>query len=352
MTLKTVVDWVTDTNSFFLLGAGCSLCAKKPLIDDLTKIVATTVSDAGKKLLEDLVGTNNRPATVEDLISHLLQLEKLLSTRKNFGECGWTVESIRKEVVKIQGAILNALGSEWEHSDSHGKFLRRLGAQKRRSTLDVFLLNYDTVLEATLEALQYHYTDGFRGSENAYFDAGLYDSESIEGILFRIYKLHGSINWVRDSNGYVRRRPVKSLGESPRVVVYPAEQKYLQTQFGVYETLLGLFRRRMRESRPNNNLIVMGYSFNDEHINHAIEDSVRTEGSNTTLYAFIGPEKDVAAQCNRLKETANRCDHRFNAIVGNEAFIGPALTEIEWNEVKAKELWKFENLASLLAGGK
>ncbi len=61
----------------------------------------------------------------------------------------------------------------------------------------------------------------------------------------RIYKLHGSVNWLTDDDT-VRRRPGYSLGSASRAVVYPAEQKYFQTQYGIYEVLMRRFRDRLR----------------------------------------------------------------------------------------------------------
>jgi hypothetical protein len=165
-----------------------------------------------------------------------------------------------------------------------------------------------------------------------------------------VYKLHGSANWVRDVDGTVRRRPLSPLDTHDRVVVYPAEQKYVQTQYGVYETLLRCFRERLRESKPNIKLVVLGYSFRDEHVNIAIEDSIRDEKSNLTVYAFLGPEADPVAQERRLRELADRCNDRFNALVGQHTFIGPGLEKEEWEVMKPLDLWKFENLVGALAG--
>jgi hypothetical protein len=208
------------------------------------------------------------------------------------------------------------------------------------------------VVEASLEDLKFPSIDGFRGAENAYFDAAVYDEPPGAGVSFRVYKLHGSVNWVRDVDGTVRRKPWDTSEKRECVVVYPAEQKYVQTQYGAYETLLGLFRRRLREPRANNKLVVLGYSFRDEHINVAIEDSIRDEKSNLTVYAFFGPEEDPVAQESRLRELADRCRGRFNALVGQRAFIGPGLEKEEWETVKFLDLWKFENLVEVLIGEK
>ncbi len=166
-----------------------------------------------------------------------------------------------------------------------------------------------------------------------------------------MFKLHGSINWIRDEDETVRRRPAVAVENRRRAVVYPAEQKYVQTQYGVYETLLSLFRDRLREGRPNNKLVVIGYSFSDEHINVAIEDSILADGSNLTVYGFVGPEESKEEQGKRLKEMAARCDDRFNVFIGQHAYISSSIEPYEWETIKELDLWKFENLVNLMVGG-
>lgn len=346
-----MIDWITDSNTCFLIGAGCSKCAGKPLIAELTEAVKESLSEPAKGILNDLRGSHNRPATVEDLINHLLQIQKLISSRKSKTEQEWTLDKITEEITKIQNAIVNAIGTEWKSSEVHKNFILRLTGQKTRPTCDIFSINYDTIIEASLEDLKLPYTDGFRGSENAFFDPSLYDQMAEDGTLFRLFKLHGSINWFRDSDETVRRRSANMIEDRRRAVIYPAEQKYIQTQYGIYEVLLSRFRSRLREERPNNKLVVLGYSFSDEHINLAIEDSILSLGSNLTVFAFIGPEKDKKSQARKYSEIAERCDNRFNVFIGEDICIGSAFQTEEFDEIKTLGLWKFENLVELSVGG-
>jgi len=265
---------------------------------------------------------------------------------------GWTADEVLKEVAGIRKAIVRGIGTEWVLSDTHARFFARIATQRGRRHCDLFSLNYDTIIEATLEHLCLPHVDGFRGAENAYFDPAMFETAGQSSPIFRVHKLHGSINWTRDKDQMVRRRPAKGMEDSDRLVIYPCEQKATEAQYGVYELLLDRFRDRLRDPRPNNKLIVIGYSFNDEHINVAIEDSLRTPGSNLTVHAFLGPEADTASQTQRIRAIAERCDNRFNAAMGSDTFIGAALTEDEWDKMKARDLWKYENLVDLVVGGK
>jgi len=317
---------------------------------ELTNKVKKALKDS-KAIIENLYGAYARSATVEDLINYLLRLRKLISCQKNPNYEGWTIEKIDDEVAVIQSEIIRAIGTEWRGSETHRQFLMRLADNPSRKTCDIFCLNYDTVIEASLEELRLPYTDGFRGAENAYFDPSLYGQIPGNGPYFRVFKLHGSVNWIRDADETVRRRPAMAVEDRRRAVVYPAEQKYVQTQYGVYETLLSLFRDRLREDRPNNKLVVIGYSFSDEHINVAIEDSILADGSNLTVYGFVGPEENKEEQEKRLREMAARCDDRFNVFIGQHAYISSSIEPDEWETIKELDLWKFENLVNLMVGG-
>lgn len=208
-------------------------------------------------------------------------------------------------------------------------------------------------LEASLDELRVPYVDGFRGSNRARFDSKTFD-KSGTAVAYRIYKLHGSINWTRDDGGHVRRgRNANKDATDETVVVYPSEQKYLQTQYGIYETLIGRFRNRLRNSGVKNCLVVLGYSFNDKHINEAICDAVNSRNSNLTVIAFVGPEIDRAKQNERLGAFSERCDHRFSAFVGSGEtghFVGHALDHEAATAVLDAELWRFEALVDFIAG--
>ena len=351
MPKQTVIEWITDPNTCFLLGAGASACASKPLIAGLTTKVRADICAETTTLLDSLDRVYGRDPTVEDLINQLQHLEKLLSGRKSKVDGYWTAATIATAIDAIQQSIVKHVGIAWTPSAVHGKFLQRLSLQRARTQCDVFTLNYDTLIEATLENACIPYIDGFWGAEAAYFDDRLYEREQDGKFRVRLHKLHGSINWIRTpGDGTVRRHPCAAIKGGDRVVIYPAEQKYYLTQYGVYELLITRFRARLRQPIANNKLVVIGYSFNDDHINEAILDSANAVGSNLSVLAFVGPETDQDAQAARLQKLCNRCGARFNMAVGTHSFIGAALNASEWTALKSKDLWKFENLTDLIAG--
>ncbi len=350
---EQITEWLTGNDTCFLLGAGCSMCAAKPLIGKLTENV---LQDADAKLKEhfgSLKTSGDRPATIEDLINYLVRYRDILDTITSVDGHSLSIAEIDGWLTDIKKKIVAEVADDWEAGSYHERFLLRLRGPRDRGPRDIFSLNYDTLLEASLDSLRLPYADGFRGTNRGWFAAGTFD-EAGAGIAYRIFKLHGSINWTRDADGHVRRgRNANEDAADEPIVVYPSEQKYLQTQFGVYETLIGRFRNRLRVAGVNNCLIVLGYSFNDEHINEAISDAVNANQSNLTVIAFVGPEQDRTKQDERLTAFSERCDSRFNAFVSDDQtgkFIGHALDADAATDVLKAQLWKFENLVDFIAG--
>ena len=320
------------------------------------ELTAKVIEGADARLVEqfdNLKPVGDRPATVEDLINFLVRYKEILRSVTNADSHAISAHEIDEWLSFIKRKIVEEVTDEWIPSTNHRQFLLRMSGQPGRGPRDLFTLNYDTVLEATLDDLRLSYIDGFRGTNRAWFDPDTFD-DAEGGAAYRLFKLHGSINWTRDRGGHVRRgRNTNENAAKDPVVVYPSEQKYLQTQFGVYETLMGRFRSRLRASSANNCLVALGYSFHDAHINEAICDAITSRGNNLTVISFVGPEQDQKRQNIRLAEFAERCDARFNAFVGSGEtghFIGHALESDAVKTVLSANLWQFENLVKFVAG--
>ena len=344
---EQITELLTGIDTCFLLGAGCSVCAGKPMLGKLTEDVLKKADKNLKAQFDSLKVAGDRAPTIEDLINYLVRYHEILGTIKDTSDHGISIQDIDNWLAYIKEKIVESVADNWKPSAYHKRFLQRMSGHSQQRPRDLFSLNYDTLLEASLDELRLSYVDGFRGTNRAWFDPETFDET---GAAYRIFKLHGSINWTRDSSRYVRRG--HNAPDEP-VVVYPSEQKYQQTQHGVYENLIGRFRNRLRETEVNNCVVVLGYSFNDEHINNAICDSVLSRGSNLTVIAFIGPDTDRNRQNEKFESFAERCDERFNAFIGNSTtsrFIGNVIDPESVNEVLETELWKFENLVDFVAG--
>lgn len=344
---EKVTDWFTSAGACFLLGAGCSKCVGKPLIQELTKQVLCKADEKLKEQFDNLKLPRNRSRTIEDLMNYLMRYREVLSSIKNVDDHSLKIEDINAWLDYVKDEIVAKVGDDWERSEVHEKFLRRLCATEPKQVRDIFCLNYDTILEASLDHIRQPYIDGFRGTVRGWFDAGVFDESEAK---FKIFKLHGSVSWVYD-DGCVRRRTGK---DGSPVVVYPSGDKHIQTQYGVYELLMERFRKRLRVPAGNNRLIVLGYSFNDEHINKAISDAIKTHRNNLTVIAFVGrSENNPDGQEQNFRNLIDNSDDRFNVFLGSDsektgAYLGNIVERDMGDEICKREFWKFEKLVDYI----
>jgi hypothetical protein len=194
--------------------------------------------------------------------------------------------SIEEEV--LRAIIQTIVGAEVvvEIFDGFAVWARR---QDRASPLEIFTLNYDLLLEAALERAGALYFDGFVGTIQAGFHDYLVESPlpgdqlTVPASFVRVWKLHGSINWLRKRDGEDYR--VLRLGSPVRAgdtaAIYPSEEKYVASRRVPFLVLHDRFRRALNE--PETLLIVTGYSFGDDHLNEVVFDAAARRPRSSTI---------------------------------------------------------------------
>jgi hypothetical protein len=141
--------------------------------------------------------------------------------------------------------------------------------------VELFTVNYDLLLETALEHRRVPYFDGFVGALKARFHTELVEApvgrgeESVPPFFARLWKLHGSVNWLWEGQNIVRLgQPVTS---GVAAAIYPSDTKYDESRRIPFVVLQDRFRRALQE--PETLLIISGYSFGDEHLNELIFDA-------------------------------------------------------------------------------
>lgn len=153
--------------------------------------------------------------------------------------------------------------------------------------VNIFTLNYDTLVEQAADALGIVVLDGFVGTVERIFRPESYDhdlyfpGETTEGRVHRfdrlihLYKLHGSLTWrVQDpSPGNPYGITAQPPSEDPEAtLIYPTPAKFGETLGMPYADLFRRFANTV--VRPQSTLFVIGYGFGDDHVNAIIRQAL------------------------------------------------------------------------------
>lgn len=226
-------------------------------------------------------------------------IEKLLSSVKTgyYNEVNETVTNDSGESLPLYRAFISKLvGTRVIADDSH-------------DVVNIFTPNYDLYVEKALDDMGLPYTDGFRSGLESEFNISEYgrrivdttkryrDKWSTVSPFFRVYKLHGSLNWQRYPDGTVKKVYGMENG-SENLLIAPTSSKYADTQGFPFSDL---FRELSVEMlKPNTVLLINGYGFGDEHINNFLVQALGRP--DFTLIAFIEPTPQQLNFVDAVKE--------------------------------------------------
>lgn len=154
--------------------------------------------------------------------------------------------------------------------------------------VNIFTLNYDTLVEQAADATGVVVLDGFVGTIRRYFRPESYDhdlyfpAETTEGRVHRLdrvihlYKLHGSLTWRAESpsmdNPYGIAIDAPATEDMDKTLIYPTPAKFGETLGMPYAELFRRFANAV--VRPQSTLVVIGYGFGDDHVNAIIRQAL------------------------------------------------------------------------------
>lgn len=183
---------------------------------------------------------------------------------------------------------LPTAGKEAGHATYRTLVRKMLTRPLNLKRVNVFTLNYDTLVEQAADAEGVVLLDGFVGTQRRVFRPESYEqdlyfpAETTEGRVHRfdrvlhLYKLHGSITWrasvptIDDPYG-VWSAPFDARATKP-LLVYPTPTKYGETLGLPYSELFRRFASAL--ARPQSVLFIVGYGFGDEHVNAIIRQAL------------------------------------------------------------------------------
>ncbi len=367
----------------FLIGAGCSACAGLPFMSGLTNQICESLSpgktlNADEKLAYELLqeikirfdGLEN--VSIEDFLSEIQDIDAILQRQNSKGIINPTYPSgsgkygvlhtqlllkhIKEEIRKILGGDITTI-------KFHRIFCKAIhhdlvkGRNRTKHPVNYFILNYDTLIEDALALEGISFNDGFVGGATAWWDHLRFGGEEYllggnRELEARVYKLHGSIDWIKPEKSEfpIRMRLTlpkdEIIGKGEPVVIYPSSSKYKETQYDPYAQMMMSFRKYLTVTE-NHILAIIGYGFNDEHINIEIHDAIRNSDGALSIVIFYGGDKLSPSLESWLSEedTNSRI-----LILGKKGIwkdgreLLKASKDIEW--------YKFENICDLVSGVK
>lgn len=115
-------------------------------------------------------------------------------------------------------------------------------------------------------------------------DTSIDKYEPVENMVY-LYKLHGSINWIEDKsnkNSFFDISEVVSKNEiiykeDNNVLIYPTPTKQDKSLGSPYTELFREFQKKLLE--PHSVLFIIGYGFNDSHVNNIIHQALATNSA-------------------------------------------------------------------------
>jgi len=231
-----IANWLRMENVVCLLGAGCSVSESigGRTMGQLEDAVLSLVREKWKtnEPIKNLIEARQAEKDGADALGFEKWLSILSSVSSLTSQKGSPVEAVSFKVAGIEIKTLDDLLKDIESaiyglcavmldqpsespSGHHAFFGKLIARDPSLGRSQVFTLNYDAVIEQALDHLGIYYFDGFSGRVEPKFDPACYGHDLYypgnvsEGRVRRfdrflhVYKLHGSVHWVRRSDGQI-----------------------------------------------------------------------------------------------------------------------------------------------------
>lgn len=146
--------------------------------------------------------------------------------------------------------------------------------------LEIFTLNNDLVMEQAFKEENTLYT-GFVSNKWVGFDKSDIDENTYTASRINYYKLHGSLDWYRLTDGSVRKKTenedIENIEIDPLLIFGHGTKVYtIEPFFSILES----FKSKLKEKKY---YIVIGYSFFDPHVNNLIFNELMNDDEKILL---------------------------------------------------------------------
>lgn len=251
------------------LGAGTAQACGLPGVEELQKAVVSALKAGDKEAFQRQLRERN----LERALTRIRRIAALVSGEETFD--GLTRKGAKDLDAAVCKAIVETLNIQSANVEPVYQFAAWTARAGYNLPVELFTVNYDLLLETALDRLRVPYFDGFVGTIRAGFHtelvegkAGL-DREWIPAFFIRLWKMHGSVNWLWQEDKQIVRlgHPIAE----GTAAIFPSDTKYEESRRVPFVVLQDRFRRALHE--PETLVLISGYSFSDDHLNDIIFDA-------------------------------------------------------------------------------
>lgn len=257
---------------------------------DLWRKVLDEIGNEELSMLAETIheDTNLEEKNLEDFLSKA-KLYMLLY--ENCSKVGQEYSAVKETIEKIKNTIIRHCSLNLSEEAPHKEFLKRLTARKvKYNRLKVFTTNYDLLFEQAANEYGFMIIDGFSYTYPRTFNGNNFDCdlvvrknsrisgrENYAQKVFHLYKLHGSLDWSYDKilKKVIKRNPSDETKEP--IMIYPSRLKYEASYEQPFFEMMSRFQAELR--LENVLLLVIGYSFGDNHLNSMINEALELNHS-------------------------------------------------------------------------
>ncbi|HEY4600223.1 MAG TPA: SIR2 family protein [Cerasibacillus sp.] len=344
---------IKSQNLNFLIGSGCSLPAVSLMGDTFKKLreqyfkLETScdgndkeASNEEEKLDKEYLGDFVEGKDIEAYLNWLNHAMQFHKEGEDYKEYEKAFNIVKKGLISSMPDryILEDSPKKSDEEDkldvtltNYKKFYTSIFKHREYNVtqpINIFTTNYDLFNEVTLENLGIHYTNGFKGTVQRLFDPSMFHLRLVDDAnrykekwdtvrkFVKLFKIHGSVDWSYDeASKKVLQRDV-SHSSQENVLIYPTINKHIETQQTPYSELFRELTNNIQ--KKDTTLIVIGYGFPDQHINHLLSQAL----SNPSFNLIVLGKKEEPNASEFIKN---------NKDFVNFHFIGGSLNEGECN---------------------
>lgn len=252
----------------------------------------------------------------------------------------WIDEFIKQYKTSFIEEFVNTI--DYRKNSLHKLFLKRLLARSLKlKKVNLFTLNYDLLIEKSAEEIGISLNNGFSGFHYRVFMPSIFyqdfhinnsDGNKSHAKSMNLFKLHGSLSWKFDDS-----KPPYGITELqydfsedggmklflPECIIYPVQNKKKHSLDLPYSEMFRQFIEFV--NKPNSTLLVMGYSFLDEHVNDIITNALTNPGFNMIVFSFLDENDPIISDYQKKLFERSREDSRIiifsGQILGNFEYI-------------------------------